>query len=192
MARPRSADRRNTILAAATHVVAAQGLAAATAAIAKEAGVSNGSLFVYFDTKSALLNELYVTLKADMGAAAVAGLPPDAEPREQLRHMWTRWLHWATTQPEKHRTLAHLEVSDDISADSHAVASAALGGIAEILRRCLADGPMRDVPLGFVLALANAMADATIAAMVREPDAATDRADVAFDAIWRVFAGSTP
>ena len=56
MARPKSDDKRDAILAAATRVIAAQGLSAPTAAIAKEAGVSNGSLFTYFETKADLLS----------------------------------------------------------------------------------------------------------------------------------------
>ena len=72
MARPRSDERRNAILAAATRVIASHGLGTATAAIAKEAGVSNGSLFVYFDTKVTLFNQLYVTLKTEMAEAAAA------------------------------------------------------------------------------------------------------------------------
>jgi AcrR family transcriptional regulator len=52
MARPKSEDKRNAIMAAAIRVIAAQGLAAPTATIAKEAGVANGSLFNYFETKA--------------------------------------------------------------------------------------------------------------------------------------------
>src|SRR5260370_36193503 len=106
MPSPRSEDRRNAILSAGARVIASQGLAAPTAAIAKEAGVSNGSLFVYFDTKAALLNELYVALKTEMTAAATAGLDAGGEPREQVRHMWTQWLRWATSNPEKRRAAA--------------------------------------------------------------------------------------
>ena len=62
-------------MSAATRVIAAQGLGAATATIAREAGVSNGSLFTYFETKADLLNQLYLELKADMGTAALGGLP---------------------------------------------------------------------------------------------------------------------
>ena len=58
---------------AAARVIAVQGLGAATATIAREAGVSNGSLFTYFDTKADLLNQLYLELKTEMGAAADAG-----------------------------------------------------------------------------------------------------------------------
>src|ERR1700753_709531 len=109
MARPRSADRRNAILSAAARVIAAQGLGAPTAAIAKQAGVSNGSLFGYFDTKATLLNELYIVLKTEMGAAAAGELPATSDLREQVRHMWNQWLSWATSFPEKRRALAQLE-----------------------------------------------------------------------------------
>jgi AcrR family transcriptional regulator len=39
-------------MSAAIRVIASEGLGAPTATIAKEAGVSNGSLFTYFETKA--------------------------------------------------------------------------------------------------------------------------------------------
>lgn len=190
MARPRSTERRNAILSAATRVIAAQGIGAATAAIAKEAGVSNGSLFLYFDTKVTLLNALYTELKTEMGTTALAGLP-DTEPREQLRHMWTQWLHWATANPEKRRALAQLTVAEEITSESHHAVREAQRGMAEVLERGRVDGPMRDAPLGFVLTLANAIAEATIDAMIREPAEAGSHSRLAFEAVWRVLAGTT-
>src|ERR1700678_4278025 len=106
MARPRSDDRRSAIMSAATRVIAAQGLGAPTATIAKEAGVSNGSLVTYFDTKADLLNQLYLELKTDMGATALGGLPAGGDAREQILHLCSRWLNWATAHPEKRRALA--------------------------------------------------------------------------------------
>lgn len=191
MARPRSEDRRHAILSAATRVIASQGLSAPTATIAREAGVSNGSLFLYFDTKAVLLNELYVGLKDEMGAAAITGLPADAEPREQILHMWTQWLRWAITNPDKRRTLAQLQVADDITVDSHQLVSQSAWGMAEVLERGRANGPMHDAPLKFVLTLANAIADATIDAIIREPAQAQAHSRVAFDAMWRVLAGAS-
>ena len=188
MPRPRSADRRDAILTAATRVIAVQGLGAATAAIAKEAGVSNGSLFLYFDTKSTLLNELYLALKTEMGAAAVDRLPPAGDSREQVRHMWNQWLGWATTFPAKRRTLAQLDVSDEITAESHRVASAAFAGVAELLERSRAGGPMRDAPLSLVLALMTAIAETTIDMIIRDPAGAEKNRELAFDAMWRIVA----
>ncbi|WP_353647433.1 TetR/AcrR family transcriptional regulator [Nakamurella sp. A5-74] len=187
MARPRSEDRRNAILGAASRVVATEGLGASTSGIAREAGVSNGSLFVYFETKSVLLNELYVSLKTEMGAMAVDGLPDGSDPHDQVRHLWDQWMRWATSHPDKRRALAQLAVSDDITAESRQAARSGFGGIAELLDRCRQRGPVRDAPLGFLLEIMNAMADATVDAIQRHPDHAEEYSRIAFDALWRVL-----
>ena len=115
MARPRNEDRRQAIMAAAGRVIASQGLAAPTALIAKEARVSNGSLFTYFETKADLLNQLYVELKTEMAAAALEGIPTGKSVRAQMAGMWASSLGWATAYPDKRRTLAQLSVSDEIT-----------------------------------------------------------------------------
>jgi AcrR family transcriptional regulator len=189
MARPRSVDRRDAILAAATRVIAAQGLAAATAAIAKEARVSNGSLFVYFDTKATLLNELYVELKSEMTAAVTVGLDDGGEPSELVRRMWTQWLNWNIANPDKRRALALLDVADDITASTHQTVRSMFNPIVVMLDRSRAGGPMRDAPLSFVLTLTTAMANATIDAMISNPAGAEALSGVAFDAIRQVLAG---
>lgn len=189
MARPRNEERRLTILSAAERVIASQGIAAAsTAVIAKEAGVSNGSLFTYFDTKTQLLNELYVALKTEMTEAALAGLPAHAPAREQVRHLWEQWARWATGNPAKRRALAQLQVADEITAESHRQVGLASTGMASVLERARTGGPMQHVPLGFVLTLANGLAEAAIDEMIRDPDRAADNAATAFEALWRILA----
>ena len=76
-------------MSAAIRVIAAEGLGAATATIAKEAGVSNGSLFTYFETKAELLNRLYVELKTEMAAVGLEGLPTRNGLRKQAEFMWS-------------------------------------------------------------------------------------------------------
>jgi len=190
MARPRSEDRRNAILSAATRVIATQGLRASTASIAKEAGVSNGSLFVYFETKAALLNDLYVDIKIEMGATSVAGLPSEGDARQQLRHVWNQWLRWAIANPEKRRALALLQICDQITAESHGMAREAQRLVADVFERSWADGPMSDVAVGFALILTNGIAEAAIDAITRDPADAETHGDIAFEAVWRVLAGT--
>jgi AcrR family transcriptional regulator len=187
MPRPRSTDRRNAILSAATRVVAEQGLSAATAVIAKEAGVSNGSLFVYFDTKATLLNELYVALKTEMNEAAMAGVTEDSDAREQLLQLWNQWLRWATGNPDKRRVIAQLDVSDEISVASHQIVRAGFSGMAQSVDRARADGPLRDASLGFVLALLTAVAETTIGAIINDPASADAITGLGFDAMWRML-----
>jgi AcrR family transcriptional regulator len=175
-------------MSAAIRVIASQGLGAPTATIAKEAGVSNGSLFTYFETKADLFNQLYIELKREMASAPVDGLPTDGDIREQMLHIWTHWLCWAMSCPEKRRTLAHLGVSDDITADSRNIAHRMMAGIAKLLEQSRENGPMRDAPLGFVVALMSALADATIDFMIHDPANADEHRMAAFDAMWRMLA----
>ena len=188
MARPKSDDRRSAIVSAAIRVIAANGLGAPTAAIAKEAGVSNGSLFTYFETKADLLNRLYVELKVEMAAAALDGLPPGGDIRKQAFYIWSHWLRWATSCPDKRRTLAYLDVSDEITPESRQTAHQTMAGIAELLERSRENGPMRDAPLGLVVALTSALADATIDFVIRDPANADEHCVAAFDAFWRMLA----
>jgi AcrR family transcriptional regulator len=187
MARPRSDERRSAIMAATVRVIASDGLAAATATIAKEAGVSNGSLFTYFETKSNLLNALYIELKSEMAEAALDGLPTGNDVRRQIFHMWTNWLRWATSFPEKRRTLAYLEVSDEITLESRQTASHAMAGISELLNRGRANGPMRDAPKAFVVGLMSALADTTVDFMIRDPANAEKHSVTAFEGMWRML-----
>ncbi|HEY1447890.1 MAG TPA: TetR/AcrR family transcriptional regulator [Caulobacteraceae bacterium] len=175
-------------MSAATRVIASEGLGASTAAIAKAAGVSNGSLFTYFDTKADLLNQLYIELKTEMASAALDGLPSDGDIHKLTLHMWTCWLAWATSCPEKRRALAQLDVSDDVTLESHQTASRAMAGVAQLLERSRENGPMREAPLAFVVALMNALADATIDFIIRDPANADKHGEAAFGALWRIVA----
>jgi AcrR family transcriptional regulator len=188
MARPRSEDKRIAIMEAAARVIGTHGLSAPTALIAKEAGVSNGSLFAYFETKADLLNRLYVELKAEMAAGALDGLPTETDIRTQMFHMWSHLLRWANSCPEKRRTLAHLCVSDDVTSESREKAIDEIAGVIQLLEQGRENGPMRDLPLDFVAALMTALVDTTLDYMIRDPANADKHCMAAFDGFWRMIA----
>lgn len=175
-------------MAAAIRVIATQGLSAPTAIIAKEASVANGSLFNYFQTKADLLNQLYLELKAEMASVALDGLPTEDDIHQQVFYMWSRWLGWATSYPDKRRTLTYLGVSDEITPTSHQAGNRAMAGIAKLLERSRENGPMRDAPLGFVVAMMSALAEATIDFMIQDPANADKHCKAGFDAMWRMIA----
>src|SRR6202521_1355318 len=169
MARPRSEDKRNALMAAATRVIITQGLGARKGMFSQVAAGSNGSLFTYFETKTDLFNQLYLELKAGMASAALEGLPAKAELREQFFHIWSNWMRWAVSNPEKRRALAQLGVSDEITPPTRAAGHKTMAKIAELLDRCCANGAMRDAPKGFVAAVMNSLAEATMDYMVQDP-----------------------
>ena len=188
MARPKSDDRRSAIMSAAARVIAAQGLGAPTATIAQEAGVANGSLFTYFETKADLFNQLYLELKAEMASASLKGLPATADTRQQMFSLWSRSMGWAMSNPEKRRALAQLTVSDEITPASRAAGHETMRAVADLLERSRANGSLRNAPMGFVIAMMNALGDATMDFMINDPTHAKKHCKVGFDALWRILA----
>jgi AcrR family transcriptional regulator len=186
MPRPRSDEKRSAILKAATRVIVTQGLSAPTMVIAKEAGVANGSLFTYFETKTVLFNQLYLELKMEMASGAMS-LPVDAEVRERFFHLWKKWMNWAIANPDKRRALAQLSVSDEITLETRAAGHKMMAPVADLLERARVHGPMQKVSLGFLVALMNSVAEATMDFMTLNPTDAKKLSKEGFDAFWRML-----
>jgi AcrR family transcriptional regulator len=184
--RPRSDEKRAAILEAATRIIVMQGLSAPTMAIAKEACVANGSLFTYFATKTDLFNQLYLELKMEMATGAM-NFPADAEVREQFFHLWKKWMNWAVANPDKRRALAQLSVSDEITPESRAAGHKMMTPVADLLERARAHGPMQKASKGFLVALMNSVADATMDFMTQDPANAKKYSKEGFDALWRML-----
>jgi AcrR family transcriptional regulator len=183
MARAKSEDKRDALMAAATRVIAAQGLSAPTAVIAREAGVANGSLFTYFPTKADLFGQLLLELKTGMAAASLEGIPAEAPLHEQYSRLWSNWMRWGASNPAKRRALALLDASDDVAPDTRAAAQAAMTEIARTLEQARARGPMREAPLEFVAAVSNSLAQTTMDFMTNDPAHADEHSKAGFDAL---------
>ncbi|HEY1549364.1 MAG TPA: TetR/AcrR family transcriptional regulator [Kofleriaceae bacterium] len=187
MARPKSDDKRNALMAAAIRVIAAQGLSAPTAAIAQAAGISTGSLFTYFATKADLLNQLYLELKARMAQTALAGVSPKLALRTQFARMWANWTRWATTNPDQRRALALLQVADDITPVTRAASHDAMAPLAALLQQARATGPLKHAPMSFVVALMTSLAETTMDFMLHDPANAETCSKTGFEALWRAL-----
>src|ERR1700674_5524220 len=99
MAKPKSEDKRNATLSAATQVFAERGLGAPTAAISSAAGIAEGSLFTYFKTKDELINALYREIKLDLADAMMSGFPRKQSVRHRLQYVWDRYVEWGVANP---------------------------------------------------------------------------------------------
>ena len=181
-------DTSAALLDAAARLIAAAGTGVSTASIAREAGVAAGTLFNHFSTKDELLNRLYVALKAEMGAAALAGVASGADLRERFGQLWAGWLCWATTAPERRRTLALLEPAPVITPASRAEGRRAMAGVAAVIEEVRPSGAMRDAPLALVVTLLGAMADAALDHMAANPADLERHGCTVAEAAWRVLA----
>lgn len=188
MARPLSDDKRNALLDAAAEVVAELGLGAPTARIAKRAGVAEGTLFTYFETKDVLLNQLYLALKAELEAAMLAAYPGAAEVQPRWRHIWDSYLDWGASQPAKRRALRQLGVSDRITAESRAIGARGYRDVEALVQESLAAGVMREQPPAFGAAILESLAETTLEFIAREPEARERFKRLGFEAFWSAVA----
>jgi AcrR family transcriptional regulator len=184
MARRKSEDKRGAILSAATSVFAEGGLSAPTSAVSKAAGVAEGTLFTYFPTKDDLLNALYRQIKLDLAEVLMSGFARKKDVRAKLQHIWDAFLNWGVANPERRKVLAQLAVSDKLTKETKAVGAAPFAEVEVMGREAIAQGTLRDYPLEFVIAMMEAMTQATIELIASNPSKAARYRTFGFEALW--------
>ena len=186
MARPKSEDKRNAILGAATRVFAERGLAAApTSEISKRAGVAEGTLFTYFPIKDDLINSLYREIKLELADAMMSDFPRKKNVRARLRHVWDRYVKWGIANAEQRKVLAQLQVSEAITKESRDVGSAPFVEVQTMIRDAIDERVFRnDLPVELVSKSLAALVEATIDLMVLHPSKANKYRDSGFYMFW--------
>jgi AcrR family transcriptional regulator len=94
-------DKREAIMAAALELFTERGFyGTAVPEIADRAGVGAGTIYRYFDSKEALVNELYRQEKVRFAHHVIDDFRPPPVAREQFRLLWTRMARFAIAHPE--------------------------------------------------------------------------------------------
>jgi AcrR family transcriptional regulator len=187
MARAKSPEKRQAILQAAAREIAASGLGASTAKIAKGADVAEGTLFTYFTSKDELFNELYLELKGEVYRRINAEFPYKAALQVRARHVWTESLNWSIERPEERKASVQLGVSDVVTvATRERIGSQQRGAVEETLSEIAARGVFKDLPPGFASSAMGAMQDAVIDTVARKPRQKAVLVVKGFDAFWRM------
>jgi AcrR family transcriptional regulator len=185
MARPLSEEKRQALLEAAANLIATHGTGASTAKIAQAAGVSEGTLFVYFPTKDDLLNQLFLEIETGFAEAMLAPYPDGAAPRERLREVWNRLINWGLANAMQRRALRQLKVSDRVTGDSRQRCHVMLKDARAMVEHCLAGHAAPDRAAFYIDTILFDLADISINAIAAKPqnDAAIRQAG--FDLFWK-------
>src|SRR5215470_5529524 len=96
----KSADKRERILLAAEVVFGRHGFfAARVSEIAKEAGVADGTIYLYFKSKDDLLISLFEQRMTQVNVALKDAIAGVALPKDQLRAFIKRYLQLVHDEP---------------------------------------------------------------------------------------------
>lgn len=185
MARPLSDEKYHAILTAATRIIAAEGVGATTAKIAREAGVAGGTLFTYFATKDALLNELYGSIKVNIAEAILDNYPERSSAHIRARHVWDAYVSWGIRESVKRQAMAQLAISHRVSQEKMRDALRPLLALNKMLTGCVdkSTGLTNDHVASIMAALANV----TIDFADRDPKNAARHIEHGFNAFWRAI-----
>lgn len=93
-------DKRERILDAAERIFAQRGFfAARVSEIAKEAGVADGTIYLYFKSKDDLLISLFESRMDRFNALLASMIPADARPLDKLQALIKTYLTLVHAQP---------------------------------------------------------------------------------------------
>ena len=115
-------DKREAIMTAALELFVERGFfGTAVPEIADRAGVGAGTIYRYFESKEALVNEIYREQKLRFGQVALDNFPSTASTREQFRVLWMRMARFAVDHPSSFVFLELHHHASYLDAASHAV-----------------------------------------------------------------------
>jgi len=93
--RRRDGKKEQAIFDAAIRLITANGFAdTSMSKIAKAAGVSPATIYVYFENKEDMLNKTYSHVKREMASALANGLSPELSVAEAFKVIWYNFFNY--------------------------------------------------------------------------------------------------
>jgi AcrR family transcriptional regulator len=141
-------DEKLRAIAKATFTLVEQtGLSGLTmAAIAREAGLATGTLYVYFKSKEDLMVALYEQAKAETAASLMHGDDPSLPFRGRFQRMWLNWLDHRLTHYAQVVFLEQYYNSPWFSEESRNLSARLIKGWVDLIEAAKAQQILKDVP----------------------------------------------
>lgn len=149
-----SVDRREAILEAALALFVERGFyGTAVPEIADQAGVGAGTIYRYFDSKEALVNEIYRREKLRFAGDVLDHFPATAPTREQFRALWMRMARFASARPDAFVFLELHHHARYLDAESRAVEERMLALFTGVVTQAQARGELKAGPPRLLMGL---------------------------------------
>lgn len=152
--KPKDAEKLSKIVQATYALVQQRGLAALTLAeIARAAGIATSTLYIYFDSKQALLDQLYQDAKTATFERLVADAAPTLPLKARVRSIWLNMLANRLANPAEIIFMEQYTSSQFMSEANRELGGRLAGFFHAILKSGQEDESLKAVPLPFLMAL---------------------------------------
>lgn len=190
MVRTKDENKRRAIRDAAIADTVERGLVGTSIArIATRAGVSQGTIYLYFPTKEALLQEAYLDVKRAFHERQMALARASASSEEAIRAMWMDLYAHALERPNDFAFTEYVAAAKLLDPQKQPEVDAMAEDIRGIVAAAVADGTLRDAPVQAILSVLTAPAIHLARRHVVQKQAVSkDVVEITFQAIWRGLA----
>ena len=184
MARLKSEEKYLSILEAAVTTFSAYGIEAPTLKIAKEAGVSEGTLFKYFLTKDMLINNLYTHINKEIISSMVSS-HVFSSAKDRMKFIWDSYVSWGVCNPEKNKVILQLELSRRVTAETRHDIEVKYKEICGFMDECIISPQLLKCPDFFSESIIMSIIDATIKCIIVNPENNQMYREAGFNVMWR-------
>jgi len=192
VARPKDDEKRQAIRDAVVAVVIEGGLTnVSISKIAKRAGVSAGTIYLYFSSKEELLQQTYLDIKISFFNTMMDAAATEDKSDAKIRAMWFALFDFVVAHPNDFLFSEFVGAAHLIDAASQAQIEKNTSRATAILRAAIKDGTIEDAPIASIQAvlMAPAVQLARSAAWGQKPVKRALMRDT-FDMVWRGLAVS--
>lgn len=191
MKRPPPEAIKERIRNGLVHVVARGGIGGTSiGAVAKEAGVSAGTIYLHFEDKADLLQKVYLQIKTEFHGIMVAA-KQEADSKAMIQRMWRDMFQFTTAHPLDFLFIEYAGAAQVLTKEQTRNVANFQVEIAAMLQRAIDDGTLAKMPVTTVITLlvAPAMHLARMNALNNTPIDAS-QIDLTFERVWLSIAGA--
>jgi len=184
-------QKREQIIETAIRLFAEEGVGVATARIAKEANVSNGTLFNHFETKQALLDTVYVHIKTIIADEVLSPLDMGHKLHDLFLDVWLSFSAWRRQHSLEITALELLKSSQLLTDDVKDKGSDAWSDIIHKVREGIDNGILVQVPSELIFLTSEGMLNAVMTYADRKklsPEEFEATIRKSFEIFWRSIA----
>ncbi len=155
------------------------------AKIAKDAGVSPASIYIYFEDKTDMLQQIYLTLKEEMVSFVMAELNPDDDYAAKFRHLFLRQWDYFLQHTESFAFIEQFANSPLLTESCATAGSAHYAPLRDLVLQAQQDGVIRPM----TSAVFNALVFSPLLTLAKQQSnrgqaVAPQELDQVFDMIW--------
>jgi len=159
VARLKDEDKRQAIRDAVVAEVIKGGLSGTSVArIANRAGLSSGTIYLYYENKDQLLQQVYIEIKMLLHSQMMAAIEPAASTTRNLRCLWLSTIDFLVANPDKFLFCEFVSAAQVLDDSRQSELDVMANELSELIHQGIRAGVLRDEPISSIHAILMAPA----------------------------------